>query len=190
MTTKELSIKCDEYARKEIERYGLPTIRHYELSMSAGIKLASSLGADVELVKSGISLMDIKLGQCAKEGCQAQHVEASFDYAKELLSEWNVDEETKEILLNCVSAHHAKIPYKTLEAEIVANADCYRFLHPRGVMSFHATVVKRGNEHDAALAAVKAKLEEKKNILSLDIAKKDLQKYYDMFEEILTVGLD
>lgn len=190
MNIKEIAQKCDYYARKEIEAYGLPTIRHYELSMQAGIKLAELLNADVDLVVAGVALMDIKLGQSAKEGKQPQHVQLSRDYAQELLDEWQVEDSTKEILLNCVEAHHGKVPFGSLEAEIVANADCYRFIHPRGVMSFHATVVKRGNDHDAALKAVKAKLDEKKAILTLDLAKEDLMKYYDMFNEILCQGLD
>lgn len=57
-------------------------------------------------------------------------------------------------------------------------------------MSFHATVVKRGNEHDAALKAVEAKLDEKYGILSLDVAKEELLDYYKMFKDILTVGKD
>lgn len=190
MTKKELADKLDSEAKREIEEYGLPTLRHYKLSMDAGIKLATDLGADVDLVRAGVALMDIKLGQCAKEGRQPEHVKVSAEFAAKILADLHVDSDTTKLLINCVEAHHGKVPFGSLEAEIVANADCYRFIHPRGVMSFYATVLRRGNEHDAALKAVKAKLDEKKGILSLDAAKEDLDKYYDWFTDILMNGLD
>lgn len=190
MTKKEMADNLDYEARREIEEYGLPTPRHYKLSMDAGIKLATELGADVDLVRAGVALMDIKLGQCAKEGRQPEHVKVSAEFAAEILANMHIDSDTTTLLINCVEAHHGKVPFQSLEAEIVANADCYRFIHPRGVMSFYATVLKRGNEHDAALKAVKAKLDEKEGILSLDAAKKDLDKYYEWFTDILTNGKD
>lgn len=190
MFSKELADKIDAVAREEIATYGLPTLRHYELSLAKGMELAKKLNADVNLVQAGVALMDIKLGQAAKEGHQPEHVKYCVEYAEKLLKELGVDDPYYSNLINCVAAHHGAIPFTSLEAEIVANADCYRFIHPRGVMSFHATVVKRGNEHDAALKAVEAKLDEKYGILSLDVAKEELLGYYKMFKDILTVGKD
>ncbi len=190
MFSKELADKIDAAAREEIATYGLPTLRHYELSLTKGIELAKKLNADVNLVQAGVALMDIKLGQAAKEGHQPEHVKYCVEYAEKLLTELGIDDPYYSNLINCVAAHHGAIPFTSLEAEIVANADCYRFIHPRGVMSFHATVVKRGNEHDAALKAVEAKLDEKYGILSLDVAKEELLDYYKMFKDILTVGKD
>ena len=190
MFSKELADKIDMVAREEISTYGLPTIRHYELSMENGLKLAKRLNANENLVKAGIALMDIKLGQAAKEGHQAQHVKYCVEFAEKLLKDLGVEGLDYDILINCVAAHHGAIPFTSLEAEIAANADCYRFIHPRGVMSFHATVIKRGNEHDAALKAVEAKLDEKYRILSLDAAKEDLLEYYRMFKDILITARD
>ncbi len=190
MTIKEVADNCDYSARKEIDLTGLPTIRHYNLSMEAGVELAKKLGANVDIVRAGVALMDIKLGECAKNGKQPEHVKASEEYALKLLENFGVDDATKKILLNCVAAHHGKVPFESLEAEIVANADCYRFIHPRGVMSFHATAIKRGNDHDDALKLVKAKLEEKHSILSLDAAKADLEPFYQMFSQIIQEGFD
>jgi hypothetical protein len=190
MNIKDIADNCDFVARKEIEEYGLPTPRHYKLSMDAGIRLANKLGANVDVVRAGVALMDIKLGECAKEGRQAEHVAVSAEFAEELLGNFQADDKTKAVLLNSVRAHHGKEPFESLEAEIVANADCYRFIHPRGVMSFHATVVRRGKDHDDALKNVKFKLEEKYSIMSLDAAKEDLEEYYNMFVKILDEGMD
>ena len=85
MFSEELAYKIDLIARSEIETYGLPTIRHYSLSLEKGKELAKRLNADVNLVSAGIALMDIKLGQAAKEGKQIQHVQYCVDYARKIL---------------------------------------------------------------------------------------------------------
>lgn len=190
MFSKDLSEKIDAVARTEISKFGLPTLRHYELSQEKGAELATKMNADVNLVKAGIALMDIKLGQAAKEGHQPEHVKDCVEFSEKLLKDMEIDDPYYSILINCVAAHHGAIPFETIEAEIVANADCYRFIHPRGVMSFHATVVKRGMDHDTALKAVEGKLDEKYRILSLDYAKADLLGYYKMFKDILAAGRD
>lgn len=190
MFDKQLAKKIDTVAREEISKFGLPTERHYNLSQEKGKELAIALGADENLVKAGIALMDIKLGQAAKEGHQSEHVKYCFEFADSLLKKLNISEKDSSILLNCVAAHHGDVSFESIEAEISANADCYRFIHPIGVMSFYATVIKRGNEHNAALEAVERKLDEKYNILSLDYAKNDLLCYYTIFKDILNKAKD
>jgi len=190
MFDKSLADRIDAIAREEIEQYGLPTERHYALSMEKALELADKLNADANLVQAGVALMDIKLGQAAKEGHQPEHVQICKEFAESLLKELEVQEPYYSKLINCVAAHHGAIPFESIEAEIVANADCYRFIHPRGVMSFHATVVKRGNEYDASLKAVEAKLDEKYGIMSLREVKDDLEGYYTAFKDILTTARD
>jgi hypothetical protein len=196
MFSKELADKIDAVARQEIAQYGLPTERHYNLSLQKGIELAGKLNADENLVKAGVALMDIKLGYAAKVlNEQPAHVKYCEEFAESLLKEFGVDEPFYSILINCVAAHH-KVktaeynPFGSIEAEIVANADCYRFIHPRGVMSFHATAVKRGLEHDKALNLVESKLDEKYGIMSLPEVKEELEPYYKAFKDILKEGLD
>jgi hypothetical protein len=188
MFCKEMAERIDKVALEEIAIYGLPTMLHYSLSQEKGADLAKRLNADINLVRAGVALMDIKLGQASKEGYQQQHVKYCVEYSEQLLKELNIEEPFYSILVNCVAAHHGEISFQSIEAEIVANADCYRFIHPRGVMSFHATVVKRGNEHDSALKLVENKMDEKFNILSLDVVKDELVEYYRMFKKILNTA--
>lgn len=157
---KTLFENINEIALQEIEKFGGPSLSHYNLSMQKGEEIAKKLNANVEIVKIGIALMDIKLGEAIKNGKQEQHVKLSYDFAKNLLKKFKVDAKTTKILLNCVEAHHGKVKYQSLEAEICANADCYRFIHPQGVFTFIQTVTKRGLSHNASIQAVLAKLEE------------------------------
>jgi hypothetical protein len=76
--------------------------------------------------------MDLKLGQAFKEGRSQDHVQMSVDAVRVFLDRFDdLDTSKKEKIINCVEAHHKDVPFTCIEAEICANADCYRFLHPK-----------------------------------------------------------
>ena len=87
-------------------------------------------------------------------------------------------------IINCVEAHHKDIPFSCIEAEICANADCYRFIHPRGVFIQDGVLSKRTDDFAERIDGLNRKLEEKHNILSLDKAKEELEDYYQMFRKL------
>ena len=182
---RDVFIKVNEIALDEIKKFGGPSLAHYNLSMLKGIEIAKKLNADIEIVKCGIALMDIKLGEAIANKKQAEHVRMSYDFAKKILDENGVSQKEQNVLLNCVEAHHGNVPFKSLEAEICANADCYRFIYPQGVFTFMQTVTRRGLSQNEAIAAVLFKLEEKKNILSLEICKNELLPMYDQIKALL-----
>ena len=182
---KRLFEVVNKLAHDEIEKFGAPSLTNYGIAQKKGVELAKNLGADVELVKLGCALMDIKLGECFKEKCPPEHIKRGMVYSQKIFEENHVDAETKKILLNCVEAHHGGAKYETLEAEICANADCYRFIHPRGVIASVQNAMAIGQSYDGALSFVLAKMEEKHNILSLDICKKELEPYYQTMKKML-----
>lgn len=182
---EKLSAILDKLAKEEMKKYGKPSDVNYVISMENGVKLAKLLNANEELVRCGVSLMDIKLGQAAEERKQPQHTEISKEYAEKVLTDLNVKKKTKDILLNCVAAHHGKVPFETLEAEIVANADCYRFMCPQGVFETHAIYTRGGLDHNKALEMTEMKLDEKFKILSLKPAKEELEPYYYIFKDLI-----
>ncbi len=182
---KKLFEVVNRLALEEIEKFSAPSHVNYDIAQEKGVELAKALGANVDLVKLGCALMDIKLGECFKEKCPPEHIKRGMAYAKKILEENGVDEKTKELLLNCVEAHHGGAPYKSLEAEICANADCYRFIHPRGVIASVQNSMTLGQSFDGAVSFVLAKLEEKHNILSLEICKKELEPYYEPMKKML-----
>lgn len=177
----------NELALKEIELYGGPSLNHYHLALNKGEQVAKELNADVNVVKIGCALMDIKLGQCIKEGCQSEHVQKSYLYAKQILEQNNIDKKLKETLLDCVLSHHGtkNKKFNSLEAEICANVDCYRFIHPQGVFTYIQTVTNWGNAQNDAINSVLNRMEEKHNILSLDYCKKELENYYQTIKNLL-----
>ena len=118
----------------------------------------------------------------------AEHISKSYDYAEKILNENNVSEETKQTLLSAIKTHHGALDgkYDSLVAEVVANADCYRFLTFAGTYGnilFAAKSLSLGKNDSIDFCL--NKIEEKLSILSLDKAKLDLTKNYEAIKAFL-----
>jgi hypothetical protein len=172
-------------AVSEIEKYGLPHMIHFEISEKKAIELAEKLNADKTIIQIGVYLMDLKLGQAVHENKVAQHIQMSADAAKEFLNQFDIDSSSKEKILNCIEAHHGNVPFHSIEAEICANADCYRFIHPRGFFLYLTILWKRKPDFMDCLVEAEKKLDEKYGILSLDICKEELEAYYRTLKQYI-----
>ncbi|MBU1202615.1 hypothetical protein KKH39_01015 [Patescibacteria group bacterium] len=173
------------YAIEQINQYGSPAIELFEISEKKALELAKKLNLEIETVLVGIALMDIRLGQALSEGRISEHVAMSVEASRDFLANYNIDEKKKENIINCVAAHHKDVEFTCPEAELCANADSYRFLTPRGIfIYFHLLVSERQVSFLETLAAVEAKMDEKYNILSLEICKNELEENYKMFKKI------
>lgn len=181
---KEIIQKARELALSEIEKNGIPIKEHFDLANTKGQELAGKLGGDKEVVLLGTILMDLKIGECLKEGKLPEHVQRSSKAAQEFLNHFKLGEKKKNMIINCIEAHHKDVPFSCKEAEICANADCYRFLHPRGVLAYFKVLGTRFTEFEKVVEVAQAKLEEKKKILSLEICKRELEPYYISFKEM------
>ena len=175
----------EEFSLQEIEKNGSPLLDHFLIANAEGQRLVQQVSGDGDVVLLGTMLMDCKLGECIKEGKLKEHVQRSSQAGKKLLEEYNVDQETIRKVLNCIEAHHKDVPFTCKEAEIVANADCYRFLTPRGIFAYIKMLEKRYASLDEALHQVELKMDEKWNILSLPLCKKELEKNYKMFKQLI-----
>lgn len=177
--------KAEEYALEEINKNGTPALEHFYLSNQKGQEIAEKLKADKDIVMLGTMLMDLKLGECLKENKIEEHIARSSDAAKEFLKDFDLSEDFKNKVINCIEAHHKIKEYICIEAEICANADCYRMIHPRGVFAYLCMLGRRFPNLDDSLNQFEYKLEEKYKILSLDVCKEELEKYYLEFKELI-----
>lgn len=178
---KEIIEKAKELVEKEKPGAVRPLL---DIADWAGQVLAEKLNADKDIVMLGTLFTDIKRKQAVEENRLQDHTKMAIELAKEFLSQFNLDEETKNKIYNCIEAHHGDISYDCIEAEIVANADCYKFLHPKGMLQFIGILSKRHDDFKEVLKDAEAKLEEKHNVLSLDICKKELEPYYHKFKDL------
>jgi hypothetical protein len=177
--------QAKEYALKEIALYHTPKIEHFDLANQIGQELAVKLGVDKDVVMLGTILMDLKLGECLKENKVSEHIQRSSEMAGKFLDQFNLPEEVYKKVINCVEAHHGTKSYNCIEAEICANADCYKFLHPRGILGYLVLLGTRGQNIDDCFTQLLVKMEEKYKIISLDICKEELNKYYVQFKELI-----
>jgi len=181
----ELIEKSKEYALSEMDKYGSPDSLLFEISLNKALELAEKLNADKNIVEVGACLMDLKLGQALSEDKPAEHVKMSSDATKEFLKQFDINEETKDKIINCVEAHHKQIPFSCIEAEICANSDCYRFVHPKGFLRFINSRGKNSDDFDTALDFAEKKFNEKLGILSLDICKEELKESIECIKKII-----
>ena len=181
---KEIIEKAKQWALEEIEKNGAPSLLNFNTSNQKGQELAEKLGADKDIVLLGTMLMDISLGECWKENKIPEHVPRGVSAVEKFLAQFKISEDVKAKIINCVEAHHGG-KYKCKEAEICANADCYRFISPNNVFGFITDLVKKeGWSLTKTIKFAYSKLEEKHKILSIDICKKELEEDYQAFKEL------
>lgn len=185
MITEAIIKAARQYALDEIKKYGYPSLLHFEISFFHGQRLAEQLNADKQIVALGTIFMDLKLGEAQEKHLLQQHPQMSSAAAKTFLKQHHVDENIIDNVLNCIEAHHAGIPFICKEAEICANADCYRFLHPKGVYGYFHLLGNRGMDFSRALKLVENKADEKWAIVSLPLCKQELEPYYTTVKEWL-----
>lgn len=180
---KEIIEKARELAIKEIETNGSPIFELFEHSNEMGQELAEKLNINKDIVMLGTLLMDIKLGKCLKTG--EDHLEIGKEATIDFLEQFDLSQEIKNKIINCVEAHHGTIPFTCKEAEICANADSYRFLHPRSVFRFLMKLGEKGMVFEEAINFVEKKADEKHKILTLDICKEELEPHYRAIKQLI-----
>ncbi len=182
---KEIAIDAEKFALSEIEKYWLPSKIHLEISINKWIKLAKKLSVDKDLIKIWVCLMDIKLWQAFKENRVKEHIKMSALEAKKFLWNYEIEKEIFDKIIEAVEWHHWKKKFNNLEAEIVANADCYRFLSSKWIFHFITVLWKRFDNFIDILNWVEAKMDEKIDIVSLDIVKNELEPIYKNMKKYL-----
>lgn len=164
----------------------IPTSKeHIYVAFEKGKSLAKYYEADEDIVLVGVYLMDYKLKEAGEIGKKQEHTAMASEFAKEFLNNYDITEEEKGKIINCIEAHHGKVPFNCIEAEICANADCYRFISPTGVFSYMCFLTTKLDNLEAILTKVMAKMNEKYQMLSLDKAKEELEESYQMFLKLI-----
>lgn len=161
-----------------------------EFALKKGKELADYYNANQNIVCIGLCLMDIKLKEALAQNKQQEHIKMAVDFAKKYLNNYDISNEEKEDIINCIEAHHKTIPFKCIEAEICANTDCYVFIHPFGVFTYMNLLIKRGKNLKEQILQLQNKLQEKHKIISLDKAKDELEENYQMFSKIFSSTLE
>lgn len=156
----------------------------FDIAFEKAEMLSEIYNADKDIITVGLSLMDIKIQEAKKKGNISEHVSMASDFAKEFLKDYDITENELDKIINCIEAHHGKIPYTCTEAEIVANADCYRFIHPKGAFSYMGILINRSDDINDNMKQLETKQKEKYKIISLEKVKEELEDYYNYFQKL------
>lgn len=157
---------------------------HIELSQKVGLALAKKHHANETVIIFGTLLMDCMLGKAIEDNRIHEHVEMSIAKAKEFLDQASeLKEEEKENILFCVEQHHGNVKFKSIEAEICCNADCYRFASVKGVVG--GIKYSRDMEISELVSLYLSKADEKINAVTLPECKEELQLQYEFIKNFL-----
>lgn len=186
MKLEKLVNDARDFCLSEIREFNPDIEIFFYFLLKKTSELAEYYHADKEIIQIGLYLMDAMAPRLAKQNMRERHVEIGVEKTKELLEKYDIDENTKEKIINCVAAHHGDEKYLSIEAEICANIDCYNFIHPRGVFAYCLILKRRfDNELDKILNQIEYKLHEKYNLISLDKVKEELEPFYKQFSFML-----
>lgn len=187
MSIEELVTKADNFSREEAKKYNPDMEYICDLALNAGIRLAKEYGADENIVKIALAMMDSKLPYAQHIGTPKEHVSMSVEATKELLKDADcLSDYDKENIIKCVEEHHGVEKFFSIESEVVANADCYKFIHPKGVFYYSSMLGRRFHDFDKELDQLEFKLNEKHDTISLPLVKEELESYYEFFQKSIT----
>ncbi|MFA7301167.1 MAG: hypothetical protein WC069_02570 [Candidatus Shapirobacteria bacterium] len=181
MITQNLISKIQEFAKIDG-----PMETHQLIANETGQRLAEKLSANNNIVLLGTLLMDCIIGIAIKENRLSDHVQMCFDKTKEILDlDSEITPEEKENVLACVKEHHGVQKFYSIESEIVCNSDCYRFASVKGM--FYTLRYFRSMPDIDFITLIKTKFNEKKNCVSLDIVKEELNDQFIAIENYLNL---
>ena len=139
-----------------------------ELAIRKGKELSKKYDVDERLFLTSLYLAHTVFSPIWKGDIQKNHPKLSSDFVKKYLDEWNVDKNEQEIILNAIKAHHNKVPTKSKVAEVVKNAECFKFVTVEGSLILLHELGIRQVHLEEAVNKVIQKMEQKKSLLTFD----------------------
>ena len=131
----------------------------------------------------GSYLADLFITEAKDTGDIRKHVPMALRYAKDLVKKHNISDQEADIILEIIETHHGG-EQKHIESKLYKNADCFKFLHPKGV--FHIFSVYYDNSENGFEKAVQYamfKAEEKFALVDLDDEiKKESKELYNRWK--------
>ncbi|HLD57646.1 MAG TPA: hypothetical protein VJA47_05030 [archaeon] len=147
-----------------------------ELAIKKGKELSKKHKVDEKLVLASLYLAHTVFSNVWKGDIQKNHPKLSAKLVKKYLNKWGVNKEGQCIILNSIEAHHAKVPTKSLIAEVVKNAECFKFVTVEGSLIWLYELGRREIPFEESVDRVLEKMEQKRSLLTLKDCKKEAEK--------------
>lgn len=168
--------KSRQLMLKQMRKNGSPPLALTDLVIAKGKELTKKYRANGRLVVISLYLAHTVFDKDRKSYVQKNHPFLSADYVKKYLDKWKVSKKDQTIILNSIQAHHAKVPTTSIEAEVMKNAECYKFVTMKGSLLFLHELGRRKMPFEESVEYVLYKMNQKLNLLTLKDCKKEAEK--------------
>jgi hypothetical protein len=176
--------KARNLMRQQTEKNKSPAWLLTETAVEKGRELARRHGADEEMVVVSLYLAHTIFDQEFGGKIQKNHPRLSTDFIRKHLEEWEVREEEREIILNSIEAHHDHVPTRSLEAEVMKNAECFKFVTLKGCLIFLHECGLRKDDFETAVDHVLRKVGQKRKLLTFPDCEKEADENIRKIKEI------
>ncbi len=183
MESEQVMQKVRQIGLGEIKKGNAPPEIYTWLAIEKGVQLAKEMNADVQVVEAALWLGDSQLALCMKQNRPQDHVKVSAEFAQIAMKGAGASEKFIEKAVQAMTEHHST-QHKSIEGEIVANADGYKFLQPLGLLALIMKDAKKRPDLETLKYAL-SKLEEKWNVLTISQCKKEMQENYNVLKFVL-----
>jgi hypothetical protein len=174
-----------EKLRKEFWDKPYPSYILKKIGEEKLIEFEKEYEVDHDALWIGAHIADMFISEAVKLGAMPQHVPMALDFAREIFKQNPaITDKQQKIIIEIIGTHHGG-EQKFIESKIFKNADCFKFLEPKGVFNFFADIFNReqdGNEEERitkAIQAVMYKVEEKYSLV--DLNKKVQQQAFELY---------
>ena len=165
-----------KYLNEQTKKNKAPAWALTEIAIEKGEQLANQYHVDKDLVLISLYLQHTVFSRVYKGEIQKNHPQLSAEFSKKYLEEWGVSEKDKKVILNAIEAHHNAIKATSLVAEVVKNAECFKFVTVKGALIWLHELGLRGVSYEESVERVIEKMEQKKKLLTLSACIEEAEK--------------
>lgn len=172
--------------QKQTKMNKAPAWRLTQLAILKGKELAQQYNENEKLILTSLYLAHTVFSPIWGGEIQQKHFILSAEFSKKYLEEWKVPEEEQKVILNSIQAHHGGMKAETKIAEIVKNAECFKFVSVEGALIYLHEWGKRQVDYEEARDKVLQKMEQKRKLLTLEECIQEAHKNCQEIRKIFT----
>ncbi len=161
-----------ELMYKQTQKNNSPVWLLTEIAIEKGKKFSKKYNVDERLVLTSLYLAHTSFNFKWKKEILSNHPTLSAEFVKKYLDKWKVNKKEQKIILDAIKYHHTQKNSSKI-AEVMRNAECFKFVTVKGSLIWLHALGKRGYTYDKAVEKVLHKMEQKRKLLSLDSCVKE-----------------
>lgn len=183
---KDIVSLSRELMLRQTKKNKAPVWKLTEIAARKGKELSKKYHTNEKLVLAALYLAHTVFSPIWKGKIQKNHEFLSARFAKSNLNKWKVKPEEQDIILNAIEAHHGKAKMKSKVAEVMRNAECFKFVTLEGSLIMLQELGVRGYQFDEAIDKTLQKAKEKMKLLTLSDCKKEAKSNYNKILSLLS----